>query len=250
MTAPTMTGACFVYAVVPADLQLPDDLVGVDGQPPTLIPHGPVAAVVGEVSPEPQPARRDDLLSYSRVVDRLAASGPVVPIQFGSILADADAVVEDLLAPQSEDFAQVLAELTGRSQYNLRASYVEAAVLAEVMAAEPQIRELSRYTREQPEETTYADRIRLGELVARAIEGRSGQDAEMLLEAVLPYAGQHVFRTEPSSYNILDVALLVDDDRRAEFEAELERLAAEVHELISLRLVGPTAAYDFVGGTD
>ncbi len=44
------------------------------------------------------------------------------------------------------------------------------------------------------------------------------------------------------------MALLVDDDRRAEFEEHLEGLAEAVHERIRLRLVGPVAPYDFVGG--
>ena len=48
--------------------------------------------------------------------------------------------------------------------------------------------------------------------------------------------------------HVLDVALLVDDDRRAEFEEHLEGLAEAVHERIRLRLVGPVAPYDFVGG--
>jgi hypothetical protein len=47
---------------------------------------------------------------------------------------------------------------------------------------------------------------------------------------------------------VLDVALLVDDDRAGAFEAHLEELAEAVHDRIRLRLVGPVAAYDFVGG--
>ena len=48
--------------------------------------------------------------------------------------------------------------------------------------------------------------------------------------------------------HVLDVALLVDDDRRGDFEEALEALAESVHERIRLRLVGPVAPYDFVGG--
>ena len=45
----------------------------------------------------------------------------------------------------------------------------------------------------------------------------------------------------------MDVAVLVDDDRRDEFEQQLEDLAEAVHERIRLRLVGPVAPFDFVG---
>ena len=44
------------------------------------------------------------------------------------------------------------------------------------------------------------------------------------------------------------MALLVDDERRGELEQHLESLAEAVHERIRLRLMGPMAPYDFVGG--
>ena len=43
------------------------------------------------------------------------------------------------------------------------------------------------------------------------------------------------------------MALLVDVDRREELENRLEVLAEEVHDRIRLRLLGPTAPYDFAG---
>jgi hypothetical protein len=47
---------------------------------------------------------------------------------------------------------------------------------------------------------------------------------------------------------VVDAALLVDSDRREDFEARLETLAEEVHGRLRLRLMGPTAPYDFTGG--
>ena len=46
---------------------------------------------------------------------------------------------------------------------------------------------------------------------------------------------------------VLDVAVLVDAAQREELENRLEVLAEEVHGRIRLRLLGPTAPYDFAG---
>ena len=239
----------YVYGVVRADAdRVPEGLVGVDGAAVQTVEHGPVAAVVGLIGLDRPPGRRADLVAHSEVLDKLVASGPVVPVQFGSVMADAESIVEDLLGPNVEHFAMILDELAGRVQYNLRATYHEPVVLAEVVAADPEIAALRERTRDLPEDSAYGERVRLGELVARALDDKRVFDTDVLLDAVLPSVAAHNVRSGGGVDHLLDVALLVDDDRRADFEEQLEGLAEAVHERIRLRLVGPVAPYDFVDG--
>lgn len=257
MTAPSHRGAevgpdpgdrgLFVYAVVPADLGLPEDLHGLDDAPLALIRRGRVAAVVSDMALVRPPGRRADLTAYTQVIEGLASTGPVAPVQFGAVALGEEALDEDLLAPGEEDLAAVLESLRGRVQYNLRASYVEDVVLAEVVSTDPTIRELRERTRLVPDDAARADKLRLGELVAGALEDKGAADADMVLDTVLPLVEQHMVR--PSSpEHPLDVALLVDDDRQGELVDRLEALAEVVHERMRLRLVGPLPGYDFTGG--
>jgi Gas vesicle synthesis protein GvpL/GvpF len=66
---------------------------------------------------------------------------------------------------------------------------------------------------------------------------------------VLPLVEGYVLRPVSGLERVLDVALLVDPARRDELENRLERLAEEVHGRMRLRLLGPTAAYDFAEGS-
>jgi hypothetical protein len=238
----------YVYAVVDAGATLPDGLAGLDGAPLRTVLCGEVAAVVADVAVDRGPGRRKDLLAHSAVVDALAAEVVIVPVQFGAILADDDSVAEDFLRPNHDRFLAYLEALDGRTQLTLQATYHESAALAEVVAADPQIADLRRRTRELPEDAGYADRVRLGELVSRAMEHKREEDAAVLLDSVLPRVVDHVERPGSGVDHLLDVALLVDDDRVAELEEHLESLAEAVHERIRLRLMGPMAPYDFVGG--
>ena len=243
--------ALFVYGVLrggdgarPTEL---DGLTGVDGAPVHLVGAGTLAAAVTPMDLERPAGRRAELLAYQAVLDVLSGNGPVAPVRFGSVLADADAVEQDLLLAYRPEFEEILDRLEGRRQFNLRASYVEEAVLADLVATDPEIRALRERTRGLPEEASYGERVRLGELVARALEDRSADDAAMLLDAVVPLAAEHVVRREPSAEQVLDVALLVDDSRSEELVGRLEDLAEAVHERIRMSLLGPLAAYDFVG---
>jgi hypothetical protein len=241
--------ACYVYGIVPVtSAHAPAEVTGVDGAQIEFVPYGDLAAAVGVIRVERPPGRRADLVAHHEVLDALAAAGPVVPVQFGSVLRDAQEVVDELLVPNEDHFAGLLEELTGRHQFNLRGTYQEQAVLAEVVAEDPEVAALRERTRDRPEDETYGDRVRLGELVARAMEVKREVDAQIVLDAVLPLSAAHRLRPGTGIDHVLDVALLVDDDQRDRFESTLEAVAEGVHERVRLRLMGPLAPYDFVEG--
>lgn len=239
--------ACYVYGIVPASSSgLPEGVTGVDGAPVELVPHGDLAAAVAVITVERPPGRRADLVAHSEVLDALAAVGPVVPVQFGSVMPNRQAVVEEVLVPEEDRFRHLLSELSGRAQYNLKATYHEPVVLAEIVAEQPEVAELRERTRDMPEEVSYADRVRLGELVAKAMETKRELDGQVVLDAVLPHCAAYRLRSGSGVDHLLDAAFLVDDDQRAAFEDTLESLAEGMHERARLRLLGPLAAYDFV----
>lgn len=187
-----------------------------------------------------------ELLAFQSVLDSLAAEGPVAPVQFGTILPDAVAVAE-FLEDRRDELERVLGVLRGRRQYNLRAKYVEDVVLEEVVTVVSEIRELRERTRDVPEDASYGDRVRLGELVVHELERRSADDAAMLGDSVYPHAAAHLDRSTSSPSTVLDVALLIDEARGQELVSALEELAEAVHERIRLELIGPMAPYDFAG---
>lgn len=242
-----LTGWC-VYGVVAAQPdRLPAGLTGIDDAPLDLVGHGDVAAVVGEMRLDRPPGRRADLMAYSRVLDRLADTGAVVPVRFGSVLPDADSIVEAVLAPDADVFGELLEQLEGRRQFTVRASYRDQVAFAEIVRADPRVAELRERTRDLPEDAAYADRVRLGELVARALEGKVEEDATVLADAIVPFTAAHRVTLGSGADDVVTLTVLVDDDRRQEFEQQLEDLAEAVHERLRLQLVGPTAPYDFVG---
>ena len=237
----------FVYAVVPAGLELPEGLAGLDDEPVRLVVHGEVAAAVTPMALERPPGRRKELVAYTRVVDTLAGTGPVIPVRFGSVLADEEDVAAGLLEPHAPDFAVTLEELAGHAQFNVRASYLEQVVLAEVVASDPEVAELRRRTRDLPADSGHPELVRLGELVARALEHKREEDGAVVLDGIADLVASIEVRPGGGVDHVLDAAVLVPDEHRDAFEERLEGLAEAVHERMRLSLMGPMAAYDFVG---
>ncbi|WP_165555972.1 GvpL/GvpF family gas vesicle protein [Kribbella pittospori] len=238
---------CYLYGIVAADLRLPDGLTGLDDQPVELVRLDDVAAVTSGLNADRQLARRDDLLAHSRVLDAVAAVGAVIPVRFGSLLHDRSELLKQVLEPDSLRFADMLRELTGLSQYTVRIRYDEVRVLPEIVAENPEIARLRQQTRDRPEESSYQARVRLGELVANALEAKRGDDAQMVLARIEPFSVALSVGEPGGPEQLIDVALLVENRRRDRFEKAAEELAAELADRAVVKLVGPTAAYDFVG---
>jgi hypothetical protein len=238
----------FVYGVIGAAARLPTGLVGLDEAPLSKVAHGRVAAVVTPIAVERPPGRRVDLLNYSGTLDVLAEHVTVIPVQFGSVLAGDQDLIESLLEPREAELVAMLEELEDRAQFTFQARYLESVVLSEVVTANPEIKELRRRTRDLPDDVAYGDRIRLGELVARAIDQKRGVDTALLLDAIVPLTVAHTIRPVSGLERLLEMSVLVENDRQPEFERALETLAEGVHERLRLRLMGPMAPYDFVRG--
>ena len=236
----------YVYGVVGDVERERPALTGIDGQDVEYVAHDDIAAVVSTFVLDRPAGRRAELMAHSTVLEAMAADGPVVPVQFGSVLADRDAVLSDLLEPGRERFAELLARLRGTRQYNLRATYVEERVLAEIVRSRPDIATLGQRTRELPEGAMHPDLVRLGELVSQAMDAKRADDADQILDVVVPLVVADAPRGGGGVDHLLDVAVLVDETRVPQMEEALEGLAEMMHDRIRLRLTGPVPPYDFV----
>ena len=109
-------------------------------------------------------------------------------MRFGAVMADEDSVQADLLEPLEATVGEQLARLEGHVQVTVRATWREDVVMAEVVASDPVIAGLRERTREQPDDSVYGERVRLGQLVSQALEAKRAVEAPVLLDPVLPLA--------------------------------------------------------------
>jgi hypothetical protein len=245
--APGRTTGVFVYGVVPGDVEPMPDARGV-GDPPgriKVLTHGDVAALVSEVPVDRPLGRPADLEAFEGLLNGTAEVAPVIPVRFGAVLTDPDAITE-LLARYEEQFATALGELEGQAEYIVRGRYVEDAVLGEVLAENEEVRRLRDAIAGKPEEAARVDRIRLGEIVNKAVEAKRAEDTQRAVDRLSPYATQAVVREPTHEQDAVTAALLVAADRADDLEDAVRELGEEWSGRVTLRLLGPLAAYDFV----
>ncbi|MEV0149814.1 MULTISPECIES: GvpL/GvpF family gas vesicle protein [unclassified Nonomuraea] len=238
----------YLYGIVPADVQVSDEARGV-GDPSTtvsLVRHGEVGALVSELALDRPLGTPDDLMAHERLLDATAAEVPVLPIRFGAVMTSSEAVVEELLAPNHDDFRSALEELDGRAEYVVKARYVEQAVLREVLEEQPGVAELREQIRSLPEDASREARIQLGEIVNQAVSAKREADTQALLEALAPVAVLTSVREPTHEQDAAHIALLVELDRADDLEEAVEGFASRWEGRVQIRLLGPLAPYDFI----
>ena len=235
----TVDSACYVFGIVPAGAAVPD----CDGPGPAsglrLVTDGDLAALVGSLPTGRSLGRASDLLAHDEVVARVvAARTPVLPMRFGAVLRDEEAVAAELLREHHDEFSAALERVRDRVQYTVKARYRERVVLREILAEHPELERLRGVE-------SFEARLRLGELIVAALAARRPHDASTLLAEIGAF--EEIRIVEPAEPDdVLTAALLIGQREAGRFERQIAELARVHAERLRIKLIGPTAAYDFV----
>jgi Gas vesicle synthesis protein GvpL/GvpF len=236
----------YVYGVVAADAVLPEGLRGLGPSGTvSLLADGQIAAVVGDVPVDRPLGTRDDLIAHETVVDAVAGATTILPMRFPAVIEEAG-VVDELLGPNEEFFLRALTDLEGRVQYTVKGRYEQDVVLREVLEDDEDLRALQEHVRSLPEDASYYDRVKLGELVVAALEQRREADAAELYDRLEALAVAMVPHQPSQPEDVIDAALLIARTDIEAFGEAIEGLGEAWSGRIRFRLLGPLAPYDFV----
>ncbi|MBD0841629.1 MULTISPECIES: GvpL/GvpF family gas vesicle protein [unclassified Streptomyces] len=234
----------YVYGITASSHPaLPKDMTGV-GDPPRpvrVLKQGELVALVSD-APEGLRPKRRDLLAHQSVLAEAGAAACVLPMRFGSVAPDDDAVT-GVLAERVEHYQERLRTLDGKVEYNVKVSHVEEAVLHRVMSENPEIRSLAEANR-QAGGGSYEQKLRLGEMVVAAVKARESEDAADVRRALEPSAAAVSVGPESTGW-LASVSFLVERDAAEVFLAAAEDLRKSRPHL-EVRVNGPLPPYSFV----
>ncbi|MFE6283342.1 GvpL/GvpF family gas vesicle protein [Streptomyces sp. NPDC057877] len=235
--------ALYVYGITKASHPLRlDGLKGV-GEAPTkvrTVRSGELCAVVSD-APEQLSLSRDALTAHHETQEALWADGVVLPLGFGYVAPDEDAV-RAVLDERAELFAQRLDELVGRAEFNVKGVQAEDVLLRAVLTGSEQVRTLNEATRDGG--GTYEDRLALGQLVAQEVQVRQEALAGEVLAALRPLTLAEKV-SPPSQQYFVSASFLVEGDRAEEFRRAEHEVAGRLGDGVELRLRGPLPPYSF-----
>lgn len=142
--------------------------------------------MVSEIDPDHRLGTPADLQAHARILDGTSNVAPVLPLRFGAVVSDRNAVINELLADHAGEFTSALDELEGFAQYLVKGRYVEESIVWEIVDESPDASALLESIRDQPEELTRDARMALGEIIGRTLEAKRETDTRTALDALSP----------------------------------------------------------------
>jgi hypothetical protein len=238
--------AKYVYGVVRARGASAPKGAGIDEKPIGIVTHGGVAALTSDVPVGFSEARREELLAHTRVLEEAMRGAVVLPMRFGVVMPDEETIHERLLDPFEASLEAQLGEMDGKVEVTIKGIHDEGAILREVIAESPEIAELREAIRGKPEAATYYERIRLGELVAAALEEKRAAAAPRIVERLAPLAVDVRVGEPVHERMAVNASFLVERARLEEFDRAVDQIGAEQAGRMQLKYTGPLPPHSFV----
>ncbi len=222
--------------------------------PGVVGPHYPIytihfrelAAVVSDTSEKSYDSTRQNMTTHMRVLEEVMKEHTILPLKFNSIAASEEAVREKLLEPAYEELLTRLDNVAGRVEMGVKVFWREDVLYKEIVAENDEIRRLRDRIAGRSQDATYKERIRLGEMVEKALIAKRERESEQMLSRLRPYVEDICIREPATERMALNAALLVNKSKQAAFDESLNALDREEGRRITLKCVGPAPLYNFV----
>lgn len=207
------------------------------GRPVRFVRNADLAGVVTDTDSEVLPIRAN-LSMHTRLLEAVSEATTVLPMRFGTVVADEAALERDYLDARRSQLRTSLRRLRGFVELRVRACYREDEVVRAVLDTDRGATALRG--REDLEA-----KVALGRRISDRIDRRREQDARLVLDTVEPFAAAASATSPTSVLDVVTVSVLVAADQSEAFGTAVDQLAGRLAPVVGLELVGPMPPFSF-----
>lgn len=244
-----MAQGYYLYGVIEASEQKSWGAVGVQRQEVRAFAFREIAVVISPWTSDVVPATPENCLAHERVLNDVIKTETVLPFEFGTIAPGIEAV-DKLLRHNYSRIRRALVKLSGTVEVNVTALWHDMkANFEEIVKAHPVIATYKREIMSKPYEQTYQDRLRIGQIVAEALETKRRSEGEKLY-SILKRSAVGVCQAcmgKPLGDKVIFTgAFLVRRDAYSDFERSLLELGSRYDGRVNFKYTNALPPYHFV----
>ena len=238
----------YLYCIIrsPEPVALQSKGIGGQDAPVTTIHHRNLACVVSDSPVVEYDNSRRHMMAHTLVLEEVMRAYTILPVRFGTVAPSAESVHDRLLVGRHDELNRMLLEMEDQREMGLKAFWFEEAIFAEILDENPAIRKLRDGLIGKRPEETYFERIRLGEMIGKAMDTKRDLDSERILTRLRPMVHKTVLNKTIADRMVLNAAFLVNRQHEAGFDGAIQALDAEMGKRVMFKYVGPVPPYNFV----
>lgn len=238
------SGSVYIYALVQNHGPETLGAIGIDGAEVRRIAVGELAAFISRIArPRIRPERRN-LAAHNAVLKQAMESGTVLPVAFGIIAQNEDAVRVALLTNQPDLQAQ-FAKVANKVEMGLRVLWDVPNVFEYFVGVHPELR-AARDALSDPRQPRRDEMIELGQLFDRILNFERERHFERISELFEKLGFETLRNATRSEREVLNLACLISRAAQTDFENAVTAAAADFDNNYTFDFNGPWAPHHFV----
>lgn len=240
----------YLYGIIESAKRIGFGPIGMPGGDPSVytIHHRDLGVCASNYTADlPIKADAEHCLAHERVLETIMQRFTILPFEFGTV-APTEADVVKLLSRYRNRIKLTLRRLHGRVEVGVKAFWKSLEMAAQEVAKEHA--SIAHYRREiaaKPLEGTYEDRIRIGEMVAVALDEKRKREAAELMRALKRSAVDATPGATIGETMVLNAVFLIRKADFPGFERTLKTLGKRLDGRLDFKYMGPLPPYSFTG---
>lgn len=183
------------------------------------------------------------LLVHQSVVEKVMEQNTVLPVRFGTLLAN-DHEASRLLTQGRHRLLSALATFQNSVEIEVAATWDTTRVLQELANTEQIMGARAAMSTMSPGEAVQY-RIRAGQMLKEAMDHLRENYQEQILASLKPVALEAHTNVLLSDQMVMNVAFLMDKDRQPELDERVRLVDKLFEDKINFRVIGPLPPYTF-----
>jgi hypothetical protein len=241
---------CYIYGIIGANHRQEFGPIGIGGRGDVVytLPYQDVAAIISRSPIVKYPVSRENTIAHAKVLEKVVEEYTVLPVRFCTISDNDEIIVEKLLKTRYQEFMHLLRKMCGKSELGIRARWIDLnAIFTELVEENEDIKALKdALLVEINEQRKYANSIKIGLLVQKALAEKRKREAEELLEALRPLSLDCKEMQFYGDMNLVNAAFLVDREKQHYFDQKMNELEKVYKNRKQLKYTYSMVPYNFV----
>ena len=235
----------YIFSIIQSRKEVNFGPIGFGGGEVYTVHYKDLAAVVCDTDKNALNILKEGL-THQKVNETIMERFTGIPFRFGMIPRDENDV-KGFLIKYYVEFKKIFTKIEGKVEAGLKAYFTEKFIEEKLneFRKSSQIKALNGKILRNPR-GSYQLKIELGKLVADQISREGERIAEEIYRTLSPLAVETRENEVLAHRMIINAAFLVEKEREAEFDQQVDLIGKKFDDQIQLKYVGPCPPYNFV----
>ncbi len=240
----------YIYCIINSDQPQSFGPLGIGGRGDEVytICFDDIAALVSNAPIKKYRISRENSLTHEKAIETVMAEHTVLPVRFATVTEDEEKVMK-ILEAEYERFKELLNQMKDKTELGVKAIFKEDVVYKDILEKYKDIKVLKEEITALPPEKTYHQRMKIGEMVEAALQQEKQIVEEDILNTLSPLAVEVKTDNPYGELMIINAAFLVEKEKEAEFDHQVQELSNKYGEKVNFKFVGTLPPFNFVNIT-